>query len=104
MSPRRAVAAAAVVPLLTGCGSYHARHAWQARVAANTLLKRVGWLRCFPHGHHHSHLLRFQLYQLPSAAAGGCSSAGLDPGTHHLRRRLANVKALASCFHAPPCR
>src|SRR5256714_1379204 len=135
MSPRRAVAAA-VVPLLAGCGSYHARHARQAHVAAVTLLpdlverppaaviggvvrvggrehysvgfdttvvnrgrgimliqghrlrgqqvmvadqlidrveappllvKRVGWLRYYPHGHHHWHLLPFELYQLRSA-------------------------------------
>jgi hypothetical protein len=37
MSPRRAVAAAACVPLLAGCGSSHA-HVRQARVASVTLL------------------------------------------------------------------
>jgi hypothetical protein len=136
MSPRRAVAAAAVVPLLAGCGSYPARHARQARIAAVTLLpdlvewppaaviggvvryggrdhysvafdttvvnrgrgimlirgrrlrgqsvmaadqlidrveappllvQGVGWLRYYAHGHHHWHLLPFQLYQLRSA-------------------------------------
>jgi Lysyl oxidase len=259
MSPRRAAAAAACVPLLAGCGSSHT-HARQARVAAVTLLpdlverppagvlggvvryggrdhysigfdttvvnrgrgimliqghrlqgqqvmvadqlidrveappllvKRVGWLRYYPHGHHHWHLLPFQLYQLRSADGrkvlvrgrkeGFCIGAsgtaarpsrtppnacgihrpralsvgeslepgqadtypgylegqslpldGIRPGRYYIviwlnrERRLresnyandvgstlvrityadglANVKALASCFHAPPCR
>ena len=38
------------------------------RVEAPPLLvKRVGWLRYYPHGHHHWHLLPFELYQLRSA-------------------------------------
>jgi Lysyl oxidase len=130
-----AVAAAALVALLAGCGTVH-RHARQARVAAVKLLpdlverppanviggvvryggrnhysvgfdttvvnrgrgimlveghrrrgqpvmvadqlidrveappllvKGVGWLRYWPHGHHHWHLLPFALYQLRSA-------------------------------------
>jgi Lysyl oxidase len=136
MSPRRAAAAAVVVPLLAGCGSYHARHAQHVHVAAVSLLpdlverppaaviggvvryggrnhyavgfdttvvnrgrgimlirghrlagqpvmaadqlidrveappllvRGVGWLRYYAHGHHHWHLLPFQLYQLRTA-------------------------------------
>ena len=137
MSPRRAAAAAVVVPLLAGCGSYHAHtHAQKARVAAVALLpdlverppahviggsvrsggryhysvgfdstvvnrgrgimlirghrlagqpvmaadqlidrveappllvQGVGWLRYYAHGHHHWHLLPFELYQLRTA-------------------------------------
>jgi Lysyl oxidase len=38
------------------------------RVEAPPLLvKGVGWLRYYPHGHHHWHLLPFQLYQLRTA-------------------------------------
>jgi hypothetical protein len=162
------------------------------RVEAPPLLVRgVGWLRYWPHGHHHWHLLPFQLYQLRTAEGkkvllrarkeGFCIGAsgtavrpsrtppnacgqhrpgalrvgeslepgqadtypgylegqslpldGIRPGRYYLvvwlnrERRLresnyandvgstlvrigyadglANVKALASCFHAPPCR
>ena len=260
MSPGRAVAAAAVVLLLAGCGSYHAHaRGRETRVSAVTLLPDlverppatvigggvryggryhysvgfyttvvnrgrgimlirgrrlrgqpvmaadqlidrveappllvpgVGWLRYYAHGHHHWHLLPFQLYQLRSADGrkvlargrkeGFCIGAngtavrpsrtppnacgmhrpralqvgeslepgqadtypayiegqslpldGIRAGRYYLviwlnrERRLresnyandvgstlvrityadglANVKALASCFHAPPC-
>jgi Lysyl oxidase len=259
MSPKRVLAAAGAVPLLVGCGTYHAR-ARQPRAAAVTLLpdlvarppasviggvvrvggrnhyavgfdttvvnrgrgimlvegqrrrgqpvmvadqlidrveapplvvKGVGWLRYYPHGHHHWHLLPFQLYQLRSGdgrkvllrarkegyciGANGTASRpsrtppnacgmhrphalrvgeslepgqadtypgyiegqslpldGIRPGRYYLvvwlnrERRLresdyandvgstlvrityanglANVRALASCVHAPPCR